>query len=493
MGDIVVMTGVVQAAEIFRDWDDPQGIGVRCLTIFGLLLINGLFVAAEYALVRVQKNQLDVLAESGKASARLAGQLTERLDAYLSACQLGITMASIALGWIGLPLVAHLLQPLLAMGTLGDNWVLGLSFIIAFGLAVFLHVVIGELIPKFLATHSELGTAMILARPLRGFYLLFCWPIAALNFTAEWLVRVVFRIDAAAEREKVHSGEELRFLVEQTEQGEDVTDTEREILMNALELNDLTVRDIMTPRADVVTLDVEKTFEENLEIAIASMHTRFPLVSGHLDKTIGLIHIKDLIGLMRQDDADLQEIRRDIIDVTDDMPLDILLKTFLAKHAHMALVKDEFGGSLGLVMLDDVVEELVGEIQDEFDEADDGFHRLSDDEFIVAGSLALHELANESDLVVESEDVSTVGGYVTHVIGHLPKIGEVVKFGGYEAKVTLADERMVSEIRFRRLDPESEAAEAPEAPEASGETSAPDSFAAALHDRGGSDPDIAHS
>lgn len=478
------MIGVVEAAEIFRDWDDPKDIGMRCLTILGLVLLNGLFVAGEYALVRVQKNQLDVLAEAGKTSARLAGKLTGQLNTYLSACQLGITMASIALGWIGLPLVARLLQPLLAMGALGDGWVFWLSLMMAFGLVVFLHVVIGELIPKFLAIHSELGTAMILARPLRGFYLLFCWLIAALNFTAEWLVRVIFRIDAAAERDKVHSGEELRFLVEQTEQGEDVTDTEREILMNALELNDLTVRDIMTPRPDVVTLDVEKTFEENIEVAITSRHTRFPLVSGHLDQTIGLIHIKDLIGLMRQDNADLQTIRRDIMNVTDSMPLDILLKTFLAKHAHVALVKDEFGGSLGLVMLDDVVEELVGEIQDEFDEADDGFLRLNDDEFIVAGSLALHELSSESDLVVESEDVSTVGGYVTHVIGHLPKIGEVVNIGGYEAKVTLADKRSVSEVQFRRLDPESEAY---------GEISPTNSFAAALNDGATSDPDIAHS
>jgi len=487
MEEIASVMAVIEAVEIFRDWDDPKDIGLRCLTIFGLLVLNGLFVAAEYALVRVQRNQLDVLAEAGKPSARLAGALTERLDAYLSACQLGITMASIALGWVGLPLIARLIQPLLAMGAIGDNWILWLSIIIAFGLVVFLHVVIGELIPKFLATHSELGTAMVLARPLRGFYLLFCWLIAALNFAAEWLVRVVFRIDAAAERDKVHSGEELRILVEQTEQGEDVTDTEREILMNALELNDLTVRDIITPRADVVTLDLEKSFDENLEIAISSRHTRFPLVAGHLDQTIGLIHIKDLIGQMREDNADLKEIRRDIIDVTDSMPLDILLKTFLAKHAHLALVKDEFGGSLGLVMLDDVVEELVGEIQDEFDEADDGFHRLSDDEFIVAGSLALHELANESDLVVESEDVSTVGGYVTHVIGHLPKVGETVRFGGYEAKVTLADERSVSEVRFRRTDPgDISAGTNPESPVS-------DSFAAVLNEGGKQDQDIARS
>ena len=440
-------------AAIARDWEDPLGLSFRFVGILALVILNGFFVAAEYALTKVPRTTLDALSEQGKSSAKLARRITHDLDRYLSACQLGITIASIALGWIGQPLVARLVQPLLAMMDLSDGGILVISLILAFGIVVFLHVVIGELIPKLVAMHSEVRTAMIVARPVRGFYLLFCWPIKILNATADGLARTLLRIDVTADREKVHSGEELRVLVEQTEQGEDVTETERKILINALELNDLTVRDIMTPRTDVVTLDVEKSFEENLEIAVESKHTRFPLVSGHLDKTLGLIHIKDVVALTGEEDSpNLMGICRDIITVPELMPLDVLLKTFLAKHAHFALVMDEFGGSLGLVMLDDVLEELVGEIQDEFDEEEKGFRRVSETEFVVQGSLPLHDLNDETAIVVETSDVSTVGGYITHALGHLPKIGERVEVGEYEATVLLADERSVQEVRFKRLE-----------------------------------------
>lgn len=438
-------------AAIARDWEDPRGLSLRFIGILALVILNGFFVAAEYALTKVPRTTLDALSEQGKSSAKLARRITQNLDSYLSACQLGITIASIALGWIGQPLVARLAQPLLAMMDLSDGAILVVSLTLAFGIVVFLHVVIGELIPKLVAMHSEVRTAMFVAWPVRGFFLLFGWPIKFLNATADGLARTLLRIDVTADREKVHSGEELRVLVEQTEQGEDVTETERKILINALELNDLTVRDIMTPRTDVVTLDVEKSFEDNLEIAVESKHTRFPLVAGHLDKTLGLIHIKDVVALTGEDGPSLMAICRDIITVPELMPLDVLLKTFLAKHAHFALVMDEFGGSLGLVMLDDVLEELVGEIQDEFDEEDKGFRRVSESEFVVQGSLPLHDLNDETAIVVETSDVSTVGGYITHVLGHLPKIGERVVVGDYEATVLLADERSVRELRFKRL------------------------------------------
>ena len=437
---------------VARDWQDPLGLGFRFAGILVLVVLNGFFVAAEYALTKVPRSVLDALAENGKSGAKLARRITQQLDSYLSACQLGITIASIALGWVGQPLVARLLQPLLSMLDLGDGAILAISLVVAFGIVVFLHVVIGELIPKLVAMHSEVRTAIFVARPVRAFYLLFRWPIKILNATADGLARTLLRIDVTADREKVHSGEELRVLVEQTEQGEDVTETERKILINALELNDLTVRDIMTPRTDVVTLDVEKDFRDNLKIAVESKHTRFPLVAGHLDKTLGLIHIKDVLALTDEDSPSLMAICRDIITVSELLPLDVLLKTFLAKHAHFAVVKDEFGGSLGLVMLDDVLEELVGEIQDEFDEEEKDFRRVSESEFVAQGSLPLHDLNAETSIVADTSDVSTVGGYITHLLGHLPKIGECVVVGEYEATVLLADERSVQEVRFLRVD-----------------------------------------
>ena len=432
------------------------------------IFLNGFFVAAEFALVKVRSSQLDPEVEKGKGSAKLAQHIVNRLEAYLSACQLGITISSIVLGAVSEPFVSRMLQPLLGMTGMSDGWISTISFLLGISVITFLHVVVGEQMPKVLAIRKSLGAAMICSRPLHAFYLFFKWPIWVLNACASWLLRTVFQLETLEGNHDVsHSSEELRILVEQTGGAGEVTETERDILINALELNDLTVRDIMTPRNEVIGMDTQKSFEQNLETALESKHTRFPLVEGHLDKTIGLIHIKDLIAETRKSNPDLMEIKRDIVPVPELMPLDNLLKTFLAKHAHLALVVDEFGGALGLVMLDDVLEKLVGEIQDEFDEEDREFRRISDDEFVVDGTFSLHDLAAETDLSLESPDVSTIGGYVTHLMGRLPDIGEEVELDPYLVTVTQADERSVQEVRFDRQSPEEEAGE--EEDETSGE------------------------
>ncbi len=442
-------------SELAHEWTlGIGGMSARLLLVLFFVLLNGFFVAAEFALVKVRASQLDTLIDDGKKGAKLARHMTEseNLDAYLSACQLGITLASLALGWIGEPFVGKLVQPLLFKFGMGDVAVTWVSFLLAFSFITFMHVVIGEQMPKSFAIRKSAPTSLWVVRPLAWFYKAFKLPIWLLNISAKWLMRSLFKIDVVPAHELVHSAEELRILVEETEKADDVTDTEREILINALALNDLNVRDIMTPRNEVVTLDVEKSFEENLTVAFESKHTRFPLVKeGHLDHAIGLIHIKDLLGQVREESPDLMKIKRDIFPVPELMKLDILLKTFLEKHAHLALVVDEFGGALGLVMLDDVVEQLVGEIQDEFDEEDQEFRRLNDDEFVVHGTYPLHELSVQTDLDLESPDVSTVGGYVTHVAGRLPEKGEKVRVDNYEAIVTDADERSVREVKFCRV------------------------------------------
>lgn len=432
----------------------PGYLGWQLFLLVLFVLMNGFFVAAEFALVKVRASQLDPLVEEGRGSAKVAQHIIRHLDAYLSACQLGITIASIVLGSVSEPFVSRLLQPILGQLGLTEGWIRTISFMIGISVITFLHVVVGEMMPKGLAIRKALGTSLLCGRPLHWFYLFFRWPIWILNGCSIWLMRVLFRIEPASEHGSIHSSEELRILVEQTGGAGEVTEMERDILINALELNELTVRDIMTPRNEVVVLDVQKTFEENLAIAIETKHTRFPLVEGHLDDTIGLIHIKDLLAETRSPKPDLLSIRRDIVSVPELMPLDNLLQTFLSRHAHLALVVDEFGGALGLVMLDDVVEELVGEIQDEFDEPDKEFRRLSETEFLVDGTLSLHELNEHvEELELESPDVSTIGGYLTQLIGHLPDEGEFVLLDNYEVTVTKADERSVQEVKFRRLDP----------------------------------------
>jgi CBS domain containing-hemolysin-like protein len=259
---------------------------------------------------------------------------------------------------------------------------------------------------------------------------------------------------AAAVREggHSHSAEELALLVTQSGQSQEVTETEREILINALGLNELWVRDVMTPRNKVIVLDADEPFERTLELAIRSKHTRFPLVKGHLDHAIGLIHIKDLFKLINDPNPDLMRIKRELKIVPDTMPLDTLLNFFLREHAHLAMAVDEFGTPVGIVFLDNIMEELVGDIQDEFDNERSAFTRVNGDEFVIEGSMTLNDLGGHvPELVLESGEVTTVGGYITQQLGRFPEVGETVEILGYEARVTSTDGRRVGQIHFRKL------------------------------------------
>ena len=295
-------------------------------------------------------------------------------------------------------------------------------------------------------------TTLALAGPLHVFFRIARWAISFLQGTANILLKSVFRIDPISESEHVHSAEELAILVTHSGKYKEVTETEREILINALELNELWVRDVMTPRTEVVVLDADEPFEKTLDIAIRSKHTRFPLVKGHLDQAIGLIHIKDLFKLLNDPDPDLMRIKRDLKMVPDTMPLDSLLKFFLKEHAHLAMAVDEFGTPVGVVFLDNVMEELVGDIQDEFDNEHSPFIRINDGEFIVEGSMTLNDLEGYAkDLYLESGEVTTVGGYITQQLERFPETGETLKILGYEAKVTSTDGRRVGQVHFRKL------------------------------------------
>ncbi len=429
-------------------------LGRGLFLLFFFIFLNGFFVAAEFALVKVRESQLDPVAEAGSKGAQLGQHILKHLDPYLSACQLGITIASIVLGAVSEPFIAHLLEPLLKLAGLGQNAVHVVAWIIALSAITFLHVVVGEQMPKVFAIRRSLGTVIVCSRPLHWFFLILRGPVWVLNACATFLLRVIFKLDPVDPHAPGDfSAGELRLLVEETGKAKEVTKREQEILINALELNELTARDIITPRNEVVSLDVSASFDENLAIALESKHTRFPLIDGHLDKTVGLVHIKDIISEMQTDSPDLDDVRRDIMIVPELVPLDDLLTRFQKGKEHMALVVDEYGGSIGLVMLDDVLDQVVGDIQDEFDQDEEtGFTRISKDEFKVKGAFPLHELDDEvEELVLESPDVSTVGGYITETLGHLPHTGESVEIEGFRAEVIDADEKSVKEVHFLRV------------------------------------------
>lgn len=426
------------------------------LGIVVFLVLNAFFVAVEFALIKVRKSQLVGVQHKKPRRANLALHAVARLDRYLSAGQLGITVASLALGMLGEPFVARLIEPSLVEAGLPDLAIHIISFVLAVGSFSFVHVVLGEQVPKMIAVRNALPATLSLISPLHYFYRVFGWAIWLINGSANCILRKVFGVEPEG-HDEVHSAEELAQLVEDSEKHDEVTETEREILINALELNDLKVQDVMTPRSDVVVFDIDHTFEENLKVAAETKHTRFPLVKGHLDNAEGLIHIKDLLTLNGDSDPDLNRIKRELKMVPETMPLDTLLTFFLKERAHLALVVDEFGDPSGLVFLDNVIEELVGDIQDEFDNERSAFTKVNDEEFVVEGAITLNELSDHvAAIELESGEVTTVGGYITQQLGHLPEPGEAVEIEGYEAKVTSTDGRRVGQVHFTKLVPEDE-------------------------------------
>jgi CBS domain containing-hemolysin-like protein len=439
--------------EITQQWE-PAGMLLAKLGAIALLVfLNGFFVAAEFALVKVRSSQLEALSAEGNMGAGVARQVMANLDAYLSACQLGITLASLGLGWVGEPFLARMLQPLFAMASIESPAIIRVtSFALAFFTITFLHIVLGEQAPKILAIRKALATSIVISPPLRLFYILFKPAIWFLNASSNWVLKYLLRLEPPAEGEGSHSEEELRLILDQSERSDEVSSLGRDLLINALDLRQRVVRDIMTPRGEVVFLDIEQSFEENVKKALESRHTRFPLCRGHLDNTIGLIHIKELVPMMRDPQPDLLRIKRELIPVPEMMSLEKLLNLFLTKHAHLAIVVDEYGGTVGMVTLENVLEEIVGDIQDEFDSEKAEFRKINESEFSVDGAVGLYELRDLAGLELESADVSTIGGYVTHLLGHLPKQGEQVRIEDYLVTITQTDGRRVGQLHFRRVD-----------------------------------------
>jgi CBS domain containing-hemolysin-like protein len=431
-----------------------DGAGWRLLAIAALLLLNGFFVAAEFAMVKMRAGGWDPDDDfGGRRNGARVRKMLQNTQPYLSAAQLGITLTSLGIGWAGAPFVVRLLEPwLLWIGITSEAAVSFLSFAAVFSLLAFLHVVIGEQVPKLLAIRRARQVILFTARPMRLFHFALRPLVRVVDLASAWILRTVLRTPPDPQLAGGEAEDELRALLRNTaeDEGGTVSTLGREILINALDLRKRVVRDIMTPRGEVVFLDLEESFDDNVRTALDSRHTRFPLCRGHLDDAIGLVHIKDLLALVQEDKTDLLSIRRDLVNVPELMPLERLLKLFLGKGAHLALVVDEYGGAVGVVTLDNVLAELVGEIQDEFDTDEEEYRKVGEDEFVLDGGVALHDLDDLLGVKVESAEVSTIGGYLTHELGHLPKKGEQVRIDGYEFTVSQTDGRRVVSVHAKR-------------------------------------------
>jgi CBS domain containing-hemolysin-like protein len=422
---------------------------LKLLGVFGLVLLNGFFVAAEFALVKVRATQIEPLLKSGNRKAKTAHHLIAHLDAHLSATQLGITVTSLGLGWLGEPFVAELLEPLFTWtGVAGTAVVHTTSFAVAFGLITFLHIVLGELAPKSLAIQHARPTTLFVARPLHLFFLVFKPFIWLLNSAANVFLRAV-GVEPASEGEIAHSEEELRLLLSK---GKIFSSTGKSILLNAMDLQNRTVREVMVPRTSVVFLATEKSLEENVAVALDNQFTRYPLCERDLDNVQGMIHLKDLFRLKgeRGEGTRLLEIKREMLFVPETMPLERILTAFLAKRVLMAIAVDEYGGTAGLVTLENVLEELVGDIRDEFDVEQLPVQKLSDNEYLVDGSMPLHEFARMFGVEPDSKDVVTVSGYAIHLLGRVPEKGAQLRFAGWTGTVEAVEKRRVKTMRLRR-------------------------------------------
>jgi CBS domain containing-hemolysin-like protein len=402
---------------------------------FLLILINGFFVATEFALVKVRASRVRQLAEQGRAAAIATEEMLSQLDAYLSACQVGITLASLALGWIGEPAFAGLVRPWLA--ALGP-WAAGASHAIAVGVAfvliTVLHIVVGEQAPKIVAIARPESVAMAVALPMRVFYRVF-YPFVQLLNRATRALLAPLGI-SADQREGHHTEEEARTILAESLAGGRASEVRRRLVERALEFANKRARQFMIPRADIVFLDVARPLPENLETARRLGYTRYPLVEGSIDEVVGIVHIRDLAaaeGRLTGSD-ELRRFAREPLFVPEASNADVLLRQFQSRRLHQAIVVDEYGGTSGLVTLEDLLEELIGsEIQDEFDAGEAApLLALGDGAYSVAGGYALEELVGNLELELskeETEEAVTVGGYVQNRLGRIGRLGDVVPLG----------------------------------------------------------------
>jgi CBS domain containing-hemolysin-like protein len=395
----------------------------------GLLLValNGFFVAAEFALVKVRPTQLDPLAQAGGKRAKLARHQLAHLDAYLSASQLGITLASLALGWVGEPAFSWIVAPLLRrIPGVTDAVVHSVSLTVAFICITVLHIVIGEQAPKSFAIRRPQPTALWIAMPLYVFYWISFPAIWLLNHAAGGLLKLI-GLKSAGEEELSHSEEELRLLLSSSEMGSQ-SKLKREILDNVFELSLRNARQVMVPRADVIHLSTARPMEKNLETARQSGHTRFPLCERDLDSVIGLIHIKDLFRTT-EPIVDLARLARPIKFVPESTPLDRLLGRMQLEQQHMVAVVDEYGGVSGIVTLENVIEEIVGEIQDEFDAERPELIRKGERTYTLSGAMLVVDLEDELGLELSTRDEDTIAGVVLSELGRRPRVGDRVALG----------------------------------------------------------------
>ncbi len=423
----------------------------KIVAVLVLVLLNGFFVAAEFALVKIRQTQLDELQAKGNRRAATVRHIVTYLDRYLSAAQLGITLASLGLGWVGEPVFSAILAPAMDWLAIPMAFRHTISFLVGFTVLTFLHITAGEQAPKWLAIQHPLPTSLWVALPLRLFSAVMSPFIWVLNQSSLWLLRQC-GIQPSAEGE-MHSEEELRLLLAASTRSDHPDALGHTIVLNAFDLRRRVARDVMRPRQEIVVLDTEVTIAACLDVAEKTRFSRFPLCeAGDVDRALGVVHFKDLYAMRikARTGLDLAPAARKIVYIPETARLEKVLQLFLDRKLHFALVVDEYGGTIGLLTLENILEELVGQIQDEFDQEIPMVVRLGEHEWEVLGTLPLHDLGDVIGQPIVEEGVTTISGWITHRLGGFPKVGDVVTAAGCEFQVLQMDDTRVARLRVRR-------------------------------------------
>ena len=434
----------------------PTSVGFGIASVFVLVLANAYFVATEFALVSARRTRLDEMIRNGDRKAMLARRAIQSLSRYISATQLGITLTSLGLGWIGEPALAHALADLFTWlpQTLQKVATHGVAVVIAFTLITSLHIILGELVPKaFALVHPETVSTWTVP-PLMVFAWVMAGPIAVLRNTSNRLLRI-FNIRPPGEEERLHSPEEIRMLVEQSEVGGSLQQQDARLLEGVFEFSEKTAQEVMTPRTQMVALEAGLTVESAADEVAVARRSRYPVYTESLDEIVGVVHAKDILTAMRrQPGQTVRDIMRPPLFVPGTREVEDVLADMKRLKTHLAVVLDEYGGTAGLVTMEDLLEEIVGPIYDEYDPQDkagprDGATRLD-------GAMPITEFNAEHDASLDDTDYTTIGGYVFGQLGRLPRQGDRVTAGQHVFEVVEMDGRRVKSLRLHQAEPASQ-------------------------------------
>lgn len=400
-----------------------------------LLFSNGFFVASEFAMVKVRKTRIEQLVNEGNHNAKIALEAIKDLDKFIAAVQLGVTISSIGLGWVGEGTLARIIEPLFVFlpGISQNIATHTVSVSASFALITFMHVVIGELIPKSIALEYPEQTSLVIARPMQWISFLFTPFIWMLNGFGNSILNL-FHVPHKHKSSLVHSTEELNMLVDASYNGGVLNETEKNILHNAFKFSDLTAKQVMVPRTDMVCIPNDMSIEELSKLATENQYTRYPVYDEDIDHITGLIHVKDLFSLAIKDEVcPLKMLEREIMLVPETITMDKLVLEFKRRKSQMAIVVDEFGGTSGLITVEDVLEEIFGDVQDEFDEEEEicDIVEVEPNHYVANAMVRLDEMAEFFGIKednIDDEDIETIGGLVVKLLGRIAEVNDTVTF-----------------------------------------------------------------